>query len=295
MEQFVQVMVTGLSQGSIYALIGLGFSLVSMSTRILNLAQGSFAMLGGFMFLSLARSWGLPPVVAVVVVLAIMAALGAVTEQVVCMRARPWRPISVDVAVLATLALMVVFEGAAFLIWGSDPQRGPPLQPGVFRLWGAVVVYQSVWMFVATIVIAVALHQFLRRTWIGRAMRACAQNSLTATLLGIDVRRVGAVAFAISAALGAVAGILVSPVTWLDYQIGGYFMLQGVLAYLTGGEEEVAGPVVGGLLLGLLESLLLLVPGNAGGLLKQVVPMLILMAILVWRPQGLLATRRARV
>ena len=238
-------------------------------------------MWGGFLFLSLVGAWGLPLVVALIIVLVVMAALGAATEQIVFMRARPWRPISIDVAVLATLALMVVFEGAAFLIWGSDPQRGPPLQPGVFRLWGAVVVYQSVWMFVATVVIAVALHQFLRRTWMGRAMRACAQNPITAPLLGINVRLVGAVTFAISASLGAIAGILVSPVRWLDYQSDGYFMLQGALAYLTGGGEKVAGPVVGGLLLGLLESLLLLIPGNTGGLLKQVVPMLILMAILV--------------
>jgi branched-chain amino acid transport system permease protein len=295
MEQVLQLVVTGLSQGSIYALIGLGFSLVSMATGILNLAQGSFALWGGFLFLSLVGAWGLPLVVALIIVLVIMAALGAATEQIVCMRARPWRPISIDVAVLATLALMVVFEGAAFLIWGADPHRGPALQTGVFVLWGAVVVYQSLWMFVITLIIAVVLHLFLKKTWMGRAMRACAQNPITASLLGINVRLVGAVTFAMSASLGAIAGILISPVTWLDYESGGYFMLQGILAYLTGGEEKVAGPVVGGLLLGLLESLLLLVPGDAGGLLKQVVPMLILLALLVLRPQGLLATRHALI
>jgi branched-chain amino acid transport system permease protein len=293
-EQFFQVVVTGLSQGGIYALVGLGFSLVSMATGILNLAQGSFAMWGGFLFLSLAGPLGLPLAAAFGIVLGIMAVLGVATEQIVCMRSRPWRPLSIDVAVLATLALMVVFEGAAFLIWGSDPHRGPPLQPGVFRVGGVVVVYQSLWMFIITILIAVALHQFLQRTWMGRAMRACAQNPSVAPLLGINLRRVGAVTFAMSAGLGALAGILISPVTWLDYQIAGYFMLQGLLAYLTGGEEKVAGPVIGGLLLGLLENVLLLAPGNAGGLLKQVVPMLILMAILVVRPEGLLTTRRAR-
>jgi branched-subunit amino acid ABC-type transport system permease component len=84
----------------------------------------------------------------------------------------------------------------------------------------------------------------------------------------------------------------VSPVTWIDYQMGGFFMLKGVLAYLIGGEEEVAGPLLGGLLLGLLENVLLLFPGMTGGLLKQVVPMVVLIAILVFRPQGILAARR---
>jgi branched-subunit amino acid ABC-type transport system permease component len=154
-------------------------------------------------------------------------------------------------------------------------------------------LYQSMWMFLAAISIALALHLFLLHTWLGRAMRACAQNPVTATLFGINVRMIGAVTFCMASMLGALAGILVSPVTWLDYQTGGWFMLQGVLAYLTGGEEKVAGPVVGGMFLGLVENLLLLVPG-AGGLLKQVVPMLILIAILVFRPEGLLAPRRLR-
>jgi branched-subunit amino acid ABC-type transport system permease component len=85
----------------------------------------------------------------------------------------------------------------------------------------------------------------------------------------------------------------VSPITWLDYQLGGFFMLNGILAYLIGGEEDVAGPLVGGLLLGVVQNIFLLIPGTAGGLLKQVVPMLILIFMLVFRPQGLLPPRRA--
>ena len=287
MDQVLQVLLTGLSQGGIYALVGLGFSLVSMSTRVLNLAQGSYALWGGFIFISLVSSLGLPPWAAVVIVIVLTAVLGIITERVVNFRSRPWQPISLDVAVLSTLALVVVFEGAAFLVWGPDPQRGPSLQRGTFVLFGAVVIWQSVWMFAAMAVIATGLHFFLQRTWTGQAMRACAQNTFAAYLLGINVRTVGLVTFAISAMVGAVAGILISPVTWLDYQIGGYFMLQGVLAFLLGGEEEVAGPVVGGILLGIVENVLLLFP--SGGLLKQVVPMLLLIVILMWRPEGLLA------
>ncbi len=288
-DQILQVLLTGLSQGAIYALLGLGFSLVSMSTRVLNLAQGAYAVWGGFLFITIVSMLGLPPLFAMLLAILATSILGLMTERLVNIRSKPWRPISLDVAVLSTLALSVVFEGAAFLIWGPDPQRGPAIQRGVFRIFGAVVVWQSVWMLGAIIVLSLALHLFLRHTWMGQAMRACAQNTLAAHLLGINVRRVGLVTFGIAGMLGATAGMLVSPVTWIDYQIGGYFMLQGVLAFLLGGDEEVAGPVVGGLLLGIVENVLLLFPG--GGLLKQVVPMLFLIAILLWRPQGLLAKR----
>lgn len=291
MEQFLQVVITGLSQGGIYALIGLGFSLVMMATRILNLAHGSYVLFGGFVFLSLAATHAWHPVLAVVAAIVVIVAAGVITERIVNFRARPWRPVSLDTAVLTTLAFLVVFEGTAFLLWGPDPRQAPALHRGIVSVFGAVVVWQSVWMLVAALAISAALHLFLRGTWMGRAMRACAQNPTTAYLLGIDARSVGTVAFALSAAVGALAGILASPVTWIDYQMGGFFMLKGVLAYLTGGEEEVAGPLVGGLLLGLLENLLLLLPGMTGGLLKQVVPMAVLIIILVVRPQGILAAR----
>lgn len=292
MDQLLQVLLTGLSQGGIYALIALGFSLVMMSTRILNLAHGSFVLFGGFLFLTFAGTLGWHPALAVAAVLAALALLGFATERLLNFRTRPWKPVSLDTAVLSTLALLVLFEGVAFLAWGPDPRRTPALHPGVFTLFGAVVVWQAVWMLAAALAIALGLHLFFRRTWTGRAMRACAENPATAYLLGINARRIGAAAFMLSAALGALAGLLASPVTWIDYQMGGFFMLKGVLAYLIGGEEEVAGPLLGGLLLGLLENLLLLFPGMTGGLLKQVVPMMVLIAILVFRPQGILATRR---
>ncbi len=294
MAEFLQVLFTGLSQGGIYALIGIGFSLVNMSTRVLNLAQGSYALLGGFVFLTLATRYGLPLWAALALVLVFVAMLGVVTERIVSLRVRPWRPISHDMAILTTLALVVVAEGAAFLIWGPDPQRGPALQRGVVNVLGAILIWQSVWMLVITLVIAAGLQWLLIRTWLGRSMRACAQNPLTAALLGIDVRRVGMAAFTLSAVIGALAGMLVSPITWLDYQIGGEFMLKGVLAYLLGGELAIAGPLVGGLVLGLVENLFLLFPGATGGLLKQVVPMALLIVMLVWRPQGLLGGPRAR-
>ncbi|CAN5743802.1 branched-chain amino acid ABC transporter permease [soil metagenome] len=292
MDSITQVLVSGLSQGSIYALLGLGFSIASMATRLLNLAQGAYSLIGGFVFLTLVAGHGIAPWMAFIAVMFLVAVLGVATERVVNLRTTPWKPVSHDMAVLSTLALLVAFEGVALLVWGSDAQRGPPIQRGVFRMFGAVVSWQFLWIVGTMIVMATALHFFLMRTWTGRAMRACAQNAMMSHLLGIDVRRIGALAFGLSAMIGATAGILASPVTWLDYQLGGYFMLNGILAYLIGGEDEVAGPVVGGLLLGLVQAVFLLIPGTAGGLLKQVVPMLALLLMLVFRPQGMLASRR---
>lgn len=291
MAEFTQVVIAGLSQGAIYALLGLGFSVVFLATRILNLAQGSFALWGGFIFLSMVASAKVPMALSFVAVLIASAGLGGLTQLIVSLRSKPWRPVSLDTAVLSTLALLVLFEGAAFMIWGPDPQRGPAIKNGVFSLFGAIVPWQLVWMIAGAAIIAAGLQFFLHRTWTGRAMRACAQNPMMSNLLGINVRRVGAIAFALGAMIGATAGILVSPITWLDYQLGGTFALNGILAYLIGGEEDVAGPVVGGFLLGIVQNTLLLLPGSSGGLLEQVVPMLALILMLVFRPQGLLARR----
>ena len=291
MGQFTQVLVSGLSQGSIYALLGLGFCIVSMSTRILNIAQGAYALVGGFLFVMLAVKLKLPMAAAFALCIVAAGVMGVVTERIVNLSTKPWKPVSHITAVLATLALLVIVEGAAFLIWGSDPQLGKPVQPGVFRLMDAVIPWQYVWNIAALIAITVALHLFLTLTWTGRAMRANADNSLMSYLLGVNVRRLGTISFVIGAAIGATAGILASPITWIDYQMGGTFMLFGLLAFLIGGENSIAGPMVGGLLLGLVENVFLLVPGVAGGLLKQVVPMLVLLLMLVVRPQGLLGRK----
>lgn len=293
MEQVSQVLASSLSQGGVYALLGLGFSMAAMATRILNLAQGAYALLGGFLFLAVSERFKVHPALAIPLVLVAAGILGVLTEKVVNMRSRPWKAVPHDIAVLATLALLIAAEGLVFLVWGSDPVRGKPLQPGVFELFGAVIGWQFVWMFGTTIAIAIALHFFLTRTWTGRAMRACAQNTLMAHLLGIDVRKLSALTFALGGAIGAIAGILSSPITWLDPQLGGFFMLYGLLAYLIGGEDEVLGPLVGGMLLAFVQNIVLLLPGMTGGLLKQVLPMFALLLMLVFRPTGLLARRRA--
>ncbi len=141
MEQLLQVIFSGVSQGGVYALIGMGFSLVMMSSKILNLAHGAFVLYGGFLFLSLAAALGAPPLLLVPVVLLLVMLLGLGTERVLNFRSSPWQQVSIDATVLLTLALLVVFEGIAFVAWGPDPRRGPPLHPGVLTVGGAVIVW----------------------------------------------------------------------------------------------------------------------------------------------------------
>jgi branched-chain amino acid transport system permease protein len=163
----------------------------------------------------------------------------------------------------------------------------------VLKLGSAIVIWQSVWMMVAAVALTAGFSLFLHRTWLGLAMRACAENPVTAWLLGVDRRLIGLLAFGIAAGIGSLSGILISPVTWVDYSAAGFFLLKGLIVFLIGGEDNVAGSLAGGILLGLTENSLLLVPGMAGGFLKTVVPLVVLILVLLVRPQGLLSPRRA--
>lgn len=292
MSQLIQVIVTGLGQGGIYVLIGFGFSIVMLACKILNLSHGSYVLYGAFIFLTWSSAVGVPPILLIPPIVAVVALAGLATERILDIGVSPWRQIPSYSMILRTLALLTIFEGIAFLLWGSDSHPTPPVQPGTVTLGGALIAWQLIWVFVVAVVLTGLFSLFLHRTWFGLAIRASAENPLTAYLLGIDRRVIGLVAFGIAAGVGALTGTLISPVTWVDYSAAGFFMLKGTLVYLIGGEEAVTGPLAGGLFLGLTENLLLLIPGGVGGFLKEVVPLAILIAVLMLRPQGLVAPRR---
>jgi branched-chain amino acid transport system permease protein len=294
MDQLIQIVVTGVSQGAIYTLIGLGFAIVMMATKCLNMANGSYVLYGAFIFLTFSSALKIPPLAVVPMVLVVVMTIGVITDRILNVGSSPWRQVSSHLTILRTLALMVVFEGLAFVIWGPDPRRPPALAPGVLNVGGAILSWQSVWMMVAAVALTLGFSLFLHRTWLGLAMRASAENPVTGWLLGVDRRMIGLLAFAIAAGIGSLSGILISPVTWVDYSAAGFFLLKGLIVYLIGGEDNVAGSLVGGILLGLTENSLLLVPGMAGGFLKTVVPLIVLILVLLLRPQGLLAPRQAR-
>lgn len=287
---FLSQVLNGLVLGSVYALIALGFSLVFGVANIVNFAQGAFVMLGAFFALSAlsALGPGLPLWLACVVAVAGTAVVGLLIELVAL---RPLKNAPYIAPLLSTLAIALVLDTGAEIVWGHEYQPFPsPLQSYVFFVGGAFVTGVDILTFALAIVIAGGLWLFLHRTWAGRALRAAAQDPEAAAQMGIDVDGMRRLAFMLAGALGGVAGLLVA----MYYQsvfpsMGIPFGLKGFAAALLGGLASLPGAVVGGLLLGVMESL---ASGYIGEGSRDLVAYSILLLVVVLRPHGLLGTGR---
>ena len=286
-EQLAQYTASGLVVGGVYALIGLGFVIVYSVTRIINFAQGEFVMLGALLMVMLEQG-GLGPAPALVLVVAAVAAVGALLELVAIHPIRTAPPLAV---LIVTIGASIAVRGAALIVWGTDPvalsafSSGPPL-----RLLGATIVRQGLWVLGAAALVFALLWFFFTRTYAGSAVRACAVNPRGARLMGIRVDRMFLLAFALSGALGAVAGAVIAPITYATYDMGLMLGLKGFVAATLGGLVSPPGAIVGGFLLGLLES-------YAAGLLssgyKDAVAFIVLIAVLLVQVAGWLPWRVA--
>jgi branched-chain amino acid transport system permease protein len=208
--------------------------------------------------------------------------LGGLVERLTIHPARRASPVTL---IIITIGLDIAVRGIALLVWGTDPYPLPPFTPGPpLRVGGAVITRQGLWILATTALILAFLYLFFERTYLGKTLRACAINPLSARLSGIRPERMSLVAFALSAGLGAMAGIVVAPLTLVSYDMGLHLGLRGFVAAIMGGLVNPAGAVVGALLLAVLENL-------AGGLLraayKETVAFLVLFLILFFRPQGI--------
>lgn len=279
-----QVLVSGLGIGCVYGLIGIGFCVIYNASGIVNFAQGAFVMLGGMITQSLMQAQGLPLIPAALVAVAVVALLGVALERVVV---RPlWdRKATMFTMILATLAAQIVIERVALLAWGDQPRSMavftdlPPL-----KFAGVAVSYQLLWIFGASLIAVGGLAAFFRLSRTGKAMRACAINREAAALQGIPVSRMLAAAFAISAGLGAVAGILITPTQYTAFNVGVPFAISGFIAAIVGGFGRPFGAFLGGLMLGLVQSLAIL---GFGAGLKTVAALSVLLVFLFIRPSGL--------
>jgi branched-chain amino acid transport system permease protein len=289
----LQVVFGGLTAGSIYAMIALGFTLVYRTTTVINFAHGEFVMLGALIATSLVMGLGLPvhlPLyVAVPLAILATAAIGVLAERLVV---RPMRTQPPFVLILITLGLSAVLSGAAMVRWGKDPLRLPAFSgEQSLTLGGATILPQVLWILAATVVTVGLLSLFLTRTTYGKALRACAENPSAASLVGIDVSSMIMLSFGLSAAIGGLAGVLISPITAMDFQSGFLLAMKGLTGAIIGGLDRVAGVVVGAVLLGLIESF-----GAAyvSSLMKDALAFVVLIVVLIWRPSGLLGRRAAR-
>ena len=281
-NQILQYTLSGLSTGAIYALIGIGFSIIYNATGIINFAQGEFVMLGGLLTLSSLQLLKLPLWAAIPVSVAISTVVGVIFERLAIRPLRQPTPINL---VIITIGGSILIRGLAMLVWGKDTHAIPPFSGDTpIAIGGATSLPQHLWILAITLVIIVFNKFYFYHTISGKAMRACAYNRRAAGLVGIDVKRMVLFSFIISAAMGAVAGIIVAPLTMTAYDVGVMLGLKGFCAAIIGGMSSGISTVIGGLLLGVLESL-------GAGLIssgyKDAISFIILLLILFIRPQGL--------
>ena len=281
--QFLQFLFSGLTTGSTYSLIAIGFSLIHNATGIVNFAQGEFVMLGGMFMITFYTFSHLPMIVSFILTLIAVAAVGFLLEYGPIRRAK-----SKDILILVmiTVGASITIKGLSMIIWGKNPLTLPPFSgEDPFLFGGAAVMPQSLWIFGLTLGMVFSLHYFLKNTMVGKAVRAVAASRRSALLTGIPVNRMILLSFTISGALGAAAGIMLTPITTTSYDVGAMLGLKGFSAAILGGYGSMPGAVLGGLLLGVFESLS---AGFISSEYKDVVAFLILLIILFFRPSGLL-------
>ncbi|KAB0669832.1 branched-chain amino acid ABC transporter permease [Oryzomonas sagensis] len=282
LEQILQYSFSGLSTGAIYALIGIGFSIIFNATGIINFAQGEFVMLGGMLTLFFLELLHLPLWAAVPCAVAVSALAGILFERLAIRPLRQPTPINL---VIITIAGSILIRGLAMLLWGKDTHAIPPFSGDEpISIAGATILPQHIWILTITVLIIAVNKFFFYHTISGKAMRACSYNRRAASLVGIDVRRMVLFSFIISSMLGSLAGIIVAPLTMTAYDVGIMLGLKGFCAAIIGGMSSGIATVVGGLILGVLESL-------GAGLIssgyKDAIAFIILLLILFIRPQGL--------
>ncbi len=283
--QFMQYLLTGLTVGAIYALLALGFSIIFNASQVINFAQGEFVMIGGMATVSLSAS-GVPYLLAIPLAVAAAALVGLVLEK---FAVEPARDASVATLVIITIGASIFLRGLAMLVWDKNLHALKPFTGDApIAIAGATVLPQSLWVLGVTCAIVLALSWFFGRTLLGKAMLAMSHNRLAAELVGINVRMVLFLSFGLSAALGAVAGILIAPITLTSYDVGVMLGLKGFAAAILGGLGSGVGAVIGGLLLGIAETMS---AGYLSSAYKDAIAFVIILAVLFFMPSGLFGRR----
>ena len=286
MEQFLQVLLSGLATGSIYALAAIGFTLIWQAAQTVNFAQGEFVMLPAF-FVLIALAAGLPlPLALIVGFIASVVVLGylfkrAIVDPLISLKNRGGLSL-----IIATMALAILLKESVREFYGAEAQPFPELIPsGTWNVFGAVVSATDVFHLAVSLCVVVLLTLFLNRTRTGRAMQATAQNPEVAVILGVDTRRMVLYTFLINAALAALASYLAK------FSNGEYLGLIAFIAAIVGGFNQIRGALAGGLLVGVLDNL---TATYVTAQYRAAVPLVLLIVIILFKPEGLLGTPEGR-
>ncbi len=280
--QLVQYLFTGVTVGSIYAMVAVGFNIIYNVTEIINFAQGEFVMLGGLIMVFFTVTAKLPLPLAFVLTIAAVTAVGALMERFTI---NPLKNASVLTMIIVTIAVSILFKGIAMFVWGKDPYIFPPFSGSKpLFIYGAAIQTQTLWVLLMTAVMVVLMTIFFKKTRYGKAMLACADNPEAARLVGIKVNTMILISFALSAAIGAVAGAVITPISLMEYDRGALLALKGFGAAVLGGLGSFYGAVVAGVLLGIIESMC---AGLVSSGYKDAVALILLLLVLYVRPSGL--------
>ena len=281
LSEFLQFLFSGVTVGAMYALAALGFSLIYNASGVINFAQGEFIMLGGMFAVFLAQA-GVPLPLAIVLAIALAALAGILVEKLAI---EPAGNAEVVTLIIITIGASLTLRGLVQVFLGKGNHALPPFSGDTpITVLGATLLPQSLWVIGVTVIVVAALAWFFGRTLLGKAVLSTAYNKLAAQLVGVNTRFILMLSFALAAALGALGGILIAPITYTSYDAGIMLGLKGFVAATLGGLGSGVGAIAGGLILGIVEAM---TAGYVSSAYKDATPFVLILLILFFRPQGL--------
>ncbi|MCD6317794.1 branched-chain amino acid ABC transporter permease [Candidatus Aerophobetes bacterium] len=285
-SQILQYLFTGITVGSIYGMVALGFNIIYNSTGIINLAQGEFVMLGGMIMISLTTTFKLPLPLGFLISVLLVTMIGAAFERLAI---HPLKNPSVITLIIITVAGSILFKGGAMFLWGKGTFTLPAFsgEKPIFIL-GATILPQTLWILGIMGIVVLLLTLFFSFTQAGKAMKACAVNREAANLMGINVKVMVLFSFALSAAIGAVAGIIIAPISLMDYNRGTMLAVKGFCAAVLGGLGSNLGAITAGFIIGIMESL---GAGFISSGYKDAIALVVLLVVLFVKPSGILGNK----
>jgi branched-chain amino acid transport system permease protein len=268
----------------LYALIALGFTIIFNATGVINIAQGEFVMMGGFITYSLLNA-GVPVWAGLILAIIAIGMMGLMIQRGLF---QPAREAVILNLVLITVGLTIVLSSFALLVWGAESISYEPFITGALRTGGVVITWQSLLVILLTFGAMLGLHFVYQRTRLGQAMLATSINKEAASSMGINVKLMVMISFGLAAAFGALGGVVMTPIVPTYYAIGLAFTLKGFAAGMLGGLGSITGALLGGLVLGVGEAL---ITGYISSGYRDVVAMSVIILVLMLRPGGILGSR----
>ncbi|MFC1822231.1 branched-chain amino acid ABC transporter permease [Thermodesulfobacteriota bacterium] len=285
---FWQQVLNGLSLGSVYALVALGFVILWKSAEVLNFAQGDFMMLGAFLSFTFIKLWGMPIWLSFILSILLVGLLGGLLEKIFM---RPLLGEPIFAIAILTLGLSYIIQAIAGMIWGYITKKFPPyVSEEAIEFVGLVVAPIQLVIIITTICIVIIMAVFLKFFKVGIAMRAVGLNQLASIYLGVNVKKFLSLNWVIAGAIGSIAGIILAPLMFFDVHMG-TIGLKAMPAAVLGGFTSFPGAIVGGFIIGIAENL---AAGYFATGVKDIVPWIVLYIILIIRPAGIFGTTQVK-